>query len=239
MSLRLMIFDNTDVKRTWTPDLNNDGDPDLGPDFQIALNLGLSHSWFAGGALFKALRRLDACRGFDNWTEALTWVANYRPKAADDALAPSPSDARDDRISEIQYWGHGSPGFVWMKREALTHYSPTADSAVGHALRQIASRLTPDALIWFRTCSTFAGENGHRFAKAWAGGMKCRVAAHTHVIGPFQSGLHSIRPGEHPSWNASEGLKTSAPATGKHLKWSSPWAPNTVTCLHSSFPSSW
>lgn len=224
--LRLMIYDTSDVRRTWKYDIDKDGNPEI----DLAVELGLSHSWAAGGGLYKAFRTLDACRGFDKWNEALMWLADYR--------AP-------ERIAEIQYWGHGSPGFIWMKSEALSaasaersiwtdKYGVTTD-----VLNLLKRRLTPESVIWFRTCSTFAGERGHQFAKSWANNMKCRVAGYTHIIGPWQSGLHSLAPEQEPSWPAAEGILEGTPAQPKKLKWSSPLIQNTVTCLHSRIPKGW
>lgn len=226
MGLRLMIFDTSDVKRTWAIDVDRDGSPDV----DLSIDLGLSHSWFAGGALYKCLRQLDACRGFDNWPDALRWVADYRPS---------------EPIDELQYWGHGSPGYVWMRTDALTAHSPdrqlwSANYGVQiDVMRLTRRRLHKDSLIWFRTCSTFAGESGHQFAKSWANTMGCRIAGYTHIIGPWQSGLHSIRPGEEPSWSLDEGILEGTPAEPKKMKTSAPWAKNTINCLRSKVPEGW
>jgi hypothetical protein len=217
-----MVYDTSDVRSTWKVDFNKDGNH----DFALAMELGLSHSWFAGGVLYKTLRRLDACGGFADWIEALTWVASYR---------------EDEPISEIQFWGHGSPGCVWMKNEALAHFSTdwNKQSATTEALWAIRSRLRADSLIWFRTCSTFAGEKGQQFAKAWATGMNCRVAGHTHIIGLLQSGLRSIVPEQEPSWPSDEGILQGTPARPTRMQPSSLRAKNTITCLHGDVPEGW
>lgn len=221
-----MVFDTSDVRRTWKYDVDNDGKPEI----DLAVDIGLSHSWFAGGAIYKAFRSLDACRGFDKWPEALMWLADYR--------APEP-------ITEIQYWGHGSPGCVWMKTDALVASSPEHSiftekfGVTTDVLRLLKRRLIPQSTIWFRTCSTFAGERGHRFAKSWADNMECRVAGYTHIIGPWQSGLHTLKPGQEPYWPADEGIAEGTPEQPKKLKWSSPWIKNTVSCLHSAIPKGW
>jgi hypothetical protein len=181
---------------------------------------GLSHSWFVGGALYQALRRLDDCAGFDNWLDALTWISQ---RAVQERR----------KISQIQYWGHGWRGMAAMNGVALR-----ADSfqhmVWGKLLQDIRGHLTADALIWFRTCGTFGGAAGHVFARSWATNMGCRVAGHTHLIGPFQSGLRSLRPGDSPRWSEYEGVEQ-----GSRMTSSSPWAPNTITCLHGSVPRGW
>ena len=100
--------------------------------------------------------------------------------------------------------------------------------APGHlllpALERLRDHLLPggDALFWFRTCETFAGAEGHAFARAWTRFFRARAAGHTFIIGPLQSGLHVLAPGEEPSWPEDE---------GGHV-WSSPRAPSTITFLH-------
>jgi hypothetical protein len=64
--------------------------------------------------------------------------------------------------------------------------------------------------------------------------FNCRVAGHTYVIGPLQSGLHSVTPTQPPTWSMAEGFA----ADGSSLT-STPWAPNTITCLHGAVPSTW
>jgi hypothetical protein len=214
--LRLMIYDTTDVKRTFSL-------PSLGPDASnLDIDLGLSHSWFAGGLLYRGLRRLDLFKGFLSWNEALGWLSEVEP---------------DRKIDQIQYWGHGSPGRVWMNGQALTHRA----FGSGHApqLSRLASRLTPESLVWFRTCATFTGDQGQDFAQVWSQALNCRVAAHTFNTGVWQSGLHSIRPGELPSWSAMEGIKEGTPDAIKKIAWSMPWSTNTITCLHGEVPKGW
>lgn len=218
--LVLMVYDTSDRKRTWKYDVNKDGTPDL----ELAVGLGLSHSWFAGGTLYRWMGELDDYHGFDTWEAALTWLAEYEP---------------EKRIEQIQFWGHGSPGAVWMRDKPLFAPTPALDTVEGKLLRRIAARLTPSALLWFRTCSTFAGVRGHAFAQIWSETLKCRVAGFTHVIGPWQSGLHVAVPGQSPAWPTSEGILEGAPEQPTKLKWSKPWCPRTVTCLTSRVPEGW
>src|SRR5256885_6236172 len=144
---------------------------------------GLSHAWRAGRGLYGALGRIDAACGAASWAEALDWLGTHRPEA---------------RVGEIQYWGHGNWGNARLGGEMLD----AGALAPGHVhfdrLRRVAARLLPGAegLFWFRTCETFGTERGHAFARAWSRFFGCRAAGHTHVIGFWQSGLHSLLPTE-------------------------------------------
>lgn len=179
MAKRVMIYDATDTK----------------PGVELA------DAWAAGGWLYRQLRRLDVCRGFTSWKQALDWVESLQV------------------VDEVQYWGHGSPGAVWLAGQRLA----VADLA----------RVKVRNLFWLRTCASFAGEPGHRLAKEMSTILGCCVAGHTHNIGPLQSGLHSLAPGAEPGWTQTEGIVDGKPA------WSRPWSPNTITCLHGSFNDRW
>ena len=89
------------------------------------------------------------------------------------------------------------------------------------------------ALVWFRTCATFGRQKGKDFASVVAGFFGCRAAGHTYVIGPLQSGLHSLAPGESPAWSVDEGVVAGDDRAAAMSSWS---APNTITCLHGVVP---
>lgn len=179
MTKRVMIYDASDTK----------------PGVELA------DAWAAGGWLYRGLRRLDVCRGFTSWKQALDWIESLQA------------------VDEVQYWGHGSPGAVWLAGQRLN-------------VDELA-RIKVRNLFWLRTCASFAGAPGHELASKMSRVLGCRVAGHTHNIGPLQSGLHSLRPGAEPAWPDSEGI------AGGKAKRSTPLAPNTITCLHGSFPESW
>lgn len=208
--LRLMIYDRTDVKRSMQNVIG---------DLDVDIPIGLTHSWVAGGRLYKALRWVDECQGFDKWETALHWLATFK--------SPSP-------IRQIQIWGHGSPGKSWMSGESLTYRSVTRPD-----VQKIAERMTDDGVIWFRNCSVFCGLKGKEFAKSWANELGCRIAAHTYVIGPLQSGLHSLGPGEEPDWPDGEGINEGTPGKVLSCRSSMPWSPNTVFMLKSKVPEGW
>jgi hypothetical protein len=186
---------------------------------------GLSLSWRIGGRLYGTLGRLDAWRGFASWGEALTWLAEYQAEQA---------------VAEIQFWGHGKWGCAKIDREDLDvdmldpgHVHHDKLVAIRERLR---GRGEQPPLWWFRTCETFGADRGHEFARAWAEFFGCRAAGHTYIIGPYQSGLHTLDPGETPGWSASEALIQGTASAPRRAAWSARREPNTITCLHGSIP---
>jgi hypothetical protein len=140
------------------------------------------------------------------------------------------------RVGEVQYWGHGRWGRVFIAKDVVDVDTVRDPTHSRHAdVGALRDRLAPDALLWFRTCETFGRAEGHAFASSWSRFLGCRVAGHTHVIGPFQSGLHSLRPGGEPTWSVDEGT-----VDGSEVGlMSRPGLPNTITCLHGSVPPGW
>jgi hypothetical protein len=184
---------------------------------------GLTSSWWTGGHLYRALGRLDAFFGAATWTEALDWLAHFR---------------RDSRIAEIQYWGHGKWGSVLLAGERLDARDLQEGAPRRPVLESIRERLIPrESLWWFRTCETFGTQAGHSFAKAWTSFFNSPAAGHTFLIGPWQSGLHSLRPDELPDWSVNEGCDDSGTRT--QALWSKPTAPRTITCFHGQVPEGW
>ena len=181
---------------------------------------GLSTAWGAGAALYRALGRLDAARGVASWSEALAFLASHEPEAA---------------LEEVQFWGHGRFGCVFVGKERLG-VDELASPAHAAALDAIAARLARGRapLVWLRTCEAFGGPSGHAFARALSRRLGCRVAGHTHVIGVVQSGLVSLAPGDEPAWPTSMGLGPLGEA-GPGLA-SSPSEPSTVHFLTGRVP---
>jgi hypothetical protein len=184
---------------------------------------GLTHSWRIGGWLYYALNRLDDWTGASSWAEALEWLSKIHLELP---------------IAEIQFWGHGKWGGAFINKDVLNIAALHAGHHLNHYLLAIRDRLLSDeqALWWFRTCETFGADIGQRFAKAWVNFFNCRATGHTYIIGPFQSGLHTLKPGEEPNWSPWEGLKDGTPATPKRALGSRPSMPNTITCLHGRIP---
>ncbi len=184
---------------------------------------GLTHVWAAGGAVFSWLGRFDARLGVRSWAEALDWLAAFEPSRP---------------IAEVQYWGHGKWGAPRVWGESLREDCLLKDHELRPRLDAVAKRMCKgrDGLWWFRTCETFGAELGQRFASAFADRLGCRAAGHTFIIGHVQSGLHSVLPGETPSWAPDEAIEEGTPEHPKRAAWSRLRAPNTITFLQSNLP---
>jgi len=122
------------------------------------------------------------------------------------------SDLPAESVAELQFWSHGAVGQAVVNRENLNFELP-----VWSALR--------GGRVWFRTCLTLAGRNGHRLAVR-LGRQGIDVAGHLGVIGTW--GVHShlvaLRAGETPWW--SERVYGN----------SAPWEPRTTTALAMHLP---
>ncbi|MBA3391617.1 MAG: hypothetical protein H0T89_03185 [Deltaproteobacteria bacterium] len=183
----------------------------------------LSRAWQAGGLLYSALGRLDARQGVSSWPEALTWLSEVR--------AGQP-------VEEIQFWGHGDWGSIRVADSKLDVGALEPGHEWNPVLARIRDRMAgSDALWWFRTCETFGRAEGHEFARAWASFFNCRAAGHTYRIAAWQSGLHSLRPGDAPHWSIDEGVPEEP--TPRKALWSSCGAPNTIHCLRGRIPPSY
>lgn len=185
------------------------------------LAVGLSTAWRAGATLYRGLGRLDAIRGVVDWEQALDWLAGV--------------DA-DQPIDEIQFWGHGKWGSVMVDRVSLDAAALEPGHLHHRRLCAIRERMAPGALWWFRTCETFGADSGHDFARRWTDFFGRRAAGHTYVIGYWQSGLHSLEPGERPGWSAAEGLEEGTAGEPHKALWSRWWEPNTISCLSGAIP---
>jgi hypothetical protein len=181
--------------------------------------LGLS--WRYGTRLYRALGRVDAAYGAGSFADALDWLSRIEPGRS---------------IEELQFWGHGKWGRIFIAAEALDR--SVLDAAHPHhaAFCALRERLAPDSLLWFRTCETLGARAGHDFAQALGDATGARVAGHTYVIGYFQSGLHCLRPGQRPAWSMSEGLARGSAERPESALSSSLGAPNTITCLTGAIP---
>ena len=185
--------------------------------------LGLTHSWIAGALLYKGLGRFDACRGVSSWEEAFDYLANFR---------------RDHPLSEVQYWGHGKWGLARVQRDSFALDSLRAGHPHHKALERLRQERSWAAspLLWFRTCETVGAHAGQKFAVELADFFHADVAGHTYIIGPWQSGLHRVSPGQKPDWDPEEGIRKGDATNPTRALWSWPHRPNTIHCLQSRIP---
>jgi hypothetical protein len=180
---------------------------------------GLSSAWSIGGALYRALGRLDAWQGVGSWREAFDWLLAISSHA---------------QIAEIQFWGHGQWGGLWIDDELLTIECLEITHPLHSNLIGLRDRLISDAksMWWFRCCDTFGTKSGQEFAKAWTDFFQCQAAGHTYTINILQSGLHLLRHGETPSWSTTEAVVPGLThASTSHWR-----APRTITCFHGAVP---
>jgi len=184
---------------------------------------GLSHAWVSGALLYRGLRRFDATLGVSSWEQALDWLATVGGGAS---------------IASVQFWGHGKWGEARVGADVLGSAALAPTSPLFPRLQAIRERLLPDAasLWWFRTCETLGAVPGQEFARRFSEGMNARVAGHTYIIGPWQSGLHSLAPGETPGWSPEEGLLEGTATAPSRARWSRRGEPNTVHFLQGKLP---
>ena len=185
------------------------------------LSLGLTHSWIGGALLYRGLGRLDAAFGARSWAGALEWLVGA---------------AGERPIDEIQFWGHGRWGIAKIADDVLDVSALSADSPHHGRLCQVRERMSAGAQWWFRTCETFGARRGQDFARRWTDFFERPAAGHTFIIGPWQSGLHRLRPGERPAWPDDEGIAEGTAAAPLRALWSGPRQPNTITCFHGAIP---
>lgn len=183
----------------------------------------LRFSWITGGYLYKAFHGIEEVKGCLGWEQALKFLISIQP---------------GKKINSIQFWGHGSPGTVWINGEALNMRSLLASSRHRQLLLQLKERLSPETTIWFRSCNVAAGPEGQMFVKSLSQLLGCKVAAHTFVVHVLQGGLHTVNPGQEPDWPLDEGIEVGKDGNLKIL-WTKPWSPNTLTCLTSKIPEGW
>jgi len=183
----------------------------------------LTPLWAMGGLLYRALRRIDVRKGVSSWDEALQFLAEVRPERP---------------IEEVQFWGHGLWGLAMIGNDRLDERSLAADHRLAPRLDAVRGRMLQDggATWWFRTCQTFGANRGRGFANALADRLACRAAGHTFIIGHWQSGLHSVRPGCTAAWDPDEGIAEGNAQHPERAHWSGRRKPNTITFLHGKIP---
>lgn len=184
---------------------------------------GLSPIWHAGTLLHRLTFAADASLGATSWPEALAWAADVARE-------------RGRPIGSLQIWGHGGWGSMAIGATALDRAALREGHALAAPLDAFKAALAgPESIFWLRCCSAFGHSTGQRFAEALAVRLGCRVAGHTHIIGVFQSGTHSLRPGEKAAWDEGEGVRKAGGQAVSALT-STPVAPNTVSCLALGLP---
>ena len=181
----------------------------------------LTQSWEVGSALARARGCTDATAGFTGWAEAIEWLAGR---------------AEAGPIGEVQFWGHGKWGEVFFARDALDASALDDQHPLHEGLARIRRAMNDQSRWWFRSCETFGARRGQTFARRWVDFFGCEAVGHTFIIGPWQSGLHRLRPGRSPDWDPREGLLEGDAEAPRRAAWSRAWRPNTVFCLRMDVP---
>lgn len=171
------------------------------------------NAWFAGSRLYRSLRKIDLA------IPVLLWGQVHSE------LQQLP----DGCITDLQIWCQGFAGGVVIGRETIT--CNNVFPAFWHGIARKVDRF---GRVWFRSGGTFAGIEGQTFAKRLANTMDRKVVGHTYITRFFQSGLREVRPGLQTTWSVTEGVKARK-GNKVELKTSGPFAPSTVTCLHTDF----
>lgn len=140
---------------------------------------GLNVSWFLGCWIQKLFGAVDKYYGATSWDDAFAWLA-----------------AQEAPLKSIQYWGHGSPGTVWLAQMAMS---------VDKFIETVKTKVVPESIVWWRVCSAFQGTKGFAFSKKLADELNCTIAGHTRIIGPMQGGLHTRKPLTEAKWSAVDG----------------------------------
>ena len=175
-----------------------------------AMQTFLKLSWLVGCWLQKLFGHVDDYHGIGSVDEMRVWLKS-----------------KDTTFSSIQYWGHGSPGIVWISGKA---HGATSWFWLTPLLRS-------DSVIWFRVCSLFQKAAGESFSITLANHLNCNVAGHTRIIGIWQGGLHTRPPNSIPSWSPEEGTEIRKLSwLGDHFRF---WNKNTIFCLRTSIPKRW
>jgi len=170
----------------------------------------LKTAWLVGCWLQKLFGKVDDYHGIGSAEEMQAWL-----------------ESKNTTFSSIQYWGHGSPGVVWISGK-LHEY---------HRWGWLAPFLRPDSIVWFRICSLFRGTEGWTFSRTLADQLGCTIAGHTRIVGIWQGGLHTRTPHSLPGWSLSEGTEV------RKCKWLRDdyrfWNKNVIFCLRTSIPKGW
>lgn len=143
-------------------------------------------TWPWGVKLYKRLGKIDEGFGVMSWQDIADICQRY------------------EHIEQIEVWTHGYPGGASILGERLSVNSLALHGIHNLLFASLHSRVDRNSVFWLRTCRSFSGIAGQQFAKALSSRMTCRVASHTHSIGPLQPGLKILDYGDDPWWDEEE-----------------------------------
>lgn len=127
-------------------------------------------------------------------------------------------------FDEVQVWSHGTYGYVIFNGSAMSHH-------FWKSLSAIMASMT--STVWLRVCSFAATPKGKRACETASQLLRCRLVAHTHLIGTWacHSGAQGLRPGDKATWADTEGVTSKG-----HPLSSSPFQANTVPAWEMTVP---
>lgn len=132
--------------------------------------------------------------------------------------------ALTEKYDEVQFWGHGSPGKIYIGGQ-------NDPSSFWGNLEKV---LNKDATVWLRVCSFAHGDHGKVMMHILSEVLGARLIAHTYVIGTWasQSGMHAVDTKNNllAEWPDEEGRKENVFTS------SNPLAPNTVSAFRMFAP---
>ncbi|MFH1746012.1 MAG: hypothetical protein ABIG44_03095 [Planctomycetota bacterium] len=173
----------------------------------------------AGG--YRPLTSTNLTRPEPYWLQLAHLYARLNPRVvvAYGHDLPAALDAVDDalrargfeQIAAVEFWSHGNAGYFRINEHRYRAGIFTKPStALAPRLKRLRAQLCDRASVHWRTCSTFHGEKGHRFAQAaskffCATGKQVIVMGYTRPVGLTFPGGHALRPGQSPYWPVCEG----------------------------------
>jgi RHS repeat-associated protein len=131
-----------------------------------------------------------------------------RKEFVNQVLAKLNSDRKPGKIHRIEFWGHGSPGsFAFNgcgKGEIGSDHINIESLKPDDVLAKLKPYIAPDCVIVFRSCCTFSGDPGRKFAKEAAKFFNCKVGGYLGAPfdgDTFEFGTYvELEPGNEPSW---------------------------------------
>lgn len=163
----------------------------------------------------------------------LTWRIGARLFAFDQVLAVYGAEdcyakiealsSSGVRFDDIQVWGHGLPGFVFLNSEPLAW---EFWDHLAHLVRDSSST------VWLRVCAFAATRRGQANCEHASKALGCGLVAHTHIIGTWacHSGLYGILPNQAAYW------PTCAESPGEPPPRSTPFEARTVSAFRMTLP---